>query len=456
MDDGCSPLWGCIIFVVFIVLNGIFYGYSVALENASENEIEKQGNVKSTRILDLMDDSGRFCATAQAVAVLLGILTGYIGLKTFIQYGAALLRLIPFCSGLSTDAVWIISGILIFLLSMSILLAFGYLAPRKISLHHPEKTLFRYYGFVSTVVTVFTPFTVFANVLGNLLVRIFGIDPNKYADEVTEEEIISIVDEAHEQGVIEENEAEMIQNIIEFGDTNAKDIMTHRKNIIALDGEMSLDDAMAIMLEENNSRYPVYKDDIDNIIGIIHLKDAMKQLTYHKMGHIAIEDIPNLIREAEIIPETRSIDTIFQFMQTKKVHMVIVVDEYGQTTGLVAMEDILEEIVGNILDEYDDDEVFIQHQFDDSILMDGLTPLEQVGEVLQVDFDDEEFETLNGYLTALLDHIPNEDDKEVSGRGFLFQILSVDKHIIQKVRVDKLPEEEEGEETCQDIQNSPT
>ena len=176
------------------------------------------------------------------------------------------------------------------------------------------------------------------------------------------------------------------------------------------------------MIKDSHSRYPVYQGDIDNIIGIIHVKDAMKQMTYGQMGPIAICDIPRLIREVEFIPETRNIDSIFQYMRNKKDHMVIVIDEYGQTAGLIALEDILEEIVGNILDEYDDDESFIVHLVDDSILMDGLTPLKQVSEVLQTDFENEDYETLNGYLTFLLDHIPNESDEEVCDKGFSFQI----------------------------------
>ncbi len=135
--------------------------------------------------------------------------------------------------------------------------------------------------------------------------------------------------------------------------------------------------------------------------------------------------------------------------------MTIVIDEYGQTSGIVTMEDILEEIVGNILDEYDDSDDFIQPQFDDSMLMDGLTPLEQVGEVLGLDFDDQDFETLNGYLTSLLGHIPTEEDKEVEALGYRFQILVVEDNIIQKLRVTK-GKQEEGEDTCLDIQNSQT
>ena len=167
--------------------------------------------------------------------------------------------------------------------------------------------------------------------------------------------------------------------------------------------------------------------------------------------------IPDLIREAVYVPETRSINDLFKRMQAKKIHLVVVVDEYGQTSGIVTMEDILEEIVGNILDEYDEDENFIQLQNDQSLVMNGLTPLEQVDDVLNSDFDEEEFDTLNGYLTSLLGHVPNmAEDKEIKAKGYLFTILAVENNTIQKVRVEKLPDEEKGEEKCQDIQNSQT
>ena len=178
--------------------------------------------------------------------------------------------------------------------------------------------------------------------------------------------------------------------------------------------------------------------------------------TLHNRNAETVGRIPNLIRDASYIPETRSINDLFKRMQAKKLHMAIVVDEYGQTSGIVTMEDILEEIVGNILDEYDEDDHFIIEQLDNTYLMKGLTPLEDVEETLSIDLQEEEYETLNGYLTSLLGHIPNiDEDKEIRANGYLFTILAVENNTIQRVRVEKLPEEK-GEEKCQDIQNSQT
>lgn len=457
MDDS-SPLWGIIVLGLFIILNGIFHACGSALDHVRESDLEKRvevGDKKAQKILAVLESPYRFQDSLQTVTTLFGLVNGYIGLGVMVRYIVTAYGIV--WKQYDVPKTAIMAGIVLLMCTIIavIVMAFGYLIPRKLAKQHPEKTLFRYWGIVSLIMLCFVPILVIGRVLTNIVVRIFGIDPHGNDDEVTEEEIISMVDEAHEQGVLQESEAEMIQNIFEFTETMARDIMTHRKNIIALDGQMLLQDAMKFMLEESNSRYPVYEGDIDNIIGIIHLKDAMKQMTFGQYSAASIANIPHLIRQVEFVPETRSIDRVFQYMQSKKAHMVIVVDEYGQTAGLVAMEDILEEIVGNILDEYDDDELFIVHQGDDSILMDGLTPLKQVSEVLKTDFMNEDYETLNGYLTSILDHIPTNDDKEVCAKGFSFQILKVENHIIQNVRVERIADEK-GEKRCQDIQNLQT
>lgn len=451
MDDGSSPLWGCIIFLIFIVFNGILYGFGAAIQNVRENEIERlaeEGDKKSILLQKMLEKPARLVQTIQIVATLLSILTGYVGIRYFVHIVQAWLANFSVFSQTLKSWTLLVSVIAVLLVTLILLLGIGIFAPKKICRHHAQSSVYLLLKPVYMMTIIFLPLTVLIGKFSNLIVRICGIDPYAKSD-VTEEEIINMVDEAHEQGVIMESEAAMIQNIIQFSDKDAKDIMTHRMNIIGLDANMSLDEAIKIMVDESNSRYPVYVDDIDNIIGIVHLKDAMKQVTYYHNGKTALKDIPTLIRTVGFIPETRSIDAIFKAMQVKKVHMAIVVDEYGQTSGLVAMEDILEEIVGNILDEYDEDDNFIQHQYDNSIIMEGLTPLEQVALVLHVEFDDE-FETLNGYLTALLDHIPTSRDHYVDGKGFRFEILKVENNIIQKVKVKKLIE---GEEKCQDIQN---
>ena len=447
------------VFALFIIMNGILYGFGSAIQRASQSELEKrnqEGDKKARWLLQVMDEPMGIINTTLIVGTLFSILTGYVGIHRIVPVLYNGLKEHAFFSYIPDAVTAFISIFLVLFVTVIILVAVGMISSKKLSAQNPTGWALRSAGFVKRIVTLFSPVTFLVVKLSNGFVRLFGVDPHKTGEDVTEEEIISMVDDAHEQGVIEESEAEMIQNIMEFSDKEAQDIMTHRKNIHAVSEKTSLKEALEYMLNGSNSRYPVYREDIDDIIGVIHLKDAMKEITFHHNGDVPVNKIHNLIREASYIPETRSINDLFKRMQAKKIHMAIVVDEYGQTSGIVTMEDILEEIVGNILDEYDEDDHFIVEQLDHTYLMKGLTPLEEVEDTLSIDLKEEEFDTLNGYLTSLLGHIPNmEEDKEIRTNGYLFTILGGENNTIQRVRVEKLPTEE-GELLCQDIQNSQT
>lgn len=441
MEGQDNPVVGCIIFLIFIVFNSIFYGFGSAIQHINENDVElkaQEGDKKSSQLLKMLSKPADLINTIQVIATLLSILIGFSLIRSFSGYFNRLLQDTPLAERMGMSVLSVIVLILVILVNMILLLSLGILVPKKVCAHYPQVSAYHLLSVVRGVIILLYPVSKLVAVISNLVVRIFGIDPNHPLDDVTEDEIIELVDEAHEQGVIQESEAEMIQNIMEFSDKSAKDIMTHRKNMNLLEDTMTLEEAVNFMAEHTNSRYPVCHDDIDNIIGFIHIKDALVHQIRQEDREKQLMQIPQLIRSVAFIPETRSIDSIFKSMQVKKVHMAIVVDEYGQTSGLLTMEDILEEIVGNILDEYDESEEFIQPQFDESILMDGLTPLEDVEEVLGIDLGDQEFETLNGYLTSLLEHIPTEEDKEINANGYSFQILSVENNIIQKLRVEKL------------------
>lgn len=265
---------------------------------------------------------------------------------------------------------------------------------------------------------------------------------NVAEDDVIEEEIISMVKEGHEQGYLLESEAEMIHNIFEYIDKEAKDIMTHRKNIVAIDGNMSFYDMVAYVDETGKSRFPVYIDDIDNIIGVLHIKDAFLYCQRNEIFRTSVKDIPELVREVDFITETIKINSLFKKMQTAKSHICIVVDEYGQTSGLVAMEDILEEIVGDIEDEHDEEEQTFSIESDGSYTFDGLTELRDVLEVLELPIEEDAFETLNGYVISLLEKVPNDGDQDVIYKhGFCFEIQNVENRIIREVRITKSYEE---------------
>ena len=269
-------------------------------------------------------------------------------------------------------------------------------------------------------------------------------------DNVTEDDIMTMVDEGHEQGVLETREARMIRNIFELDEKQAGNVMTHRKHITALPGSMLLKDAARFVLREgNNTRYPVYGEDLDDIIGTIHMRDVLVHAESDREAAMELSKVPGVLREAHFIPETRKLDSLFREMQSQKTHMEIVIDEYGQTAGLVTMEDILEEIVGNILDEYDVEEKFIVSQENGELVMSGMTPLSQVQEALDIAFPEEDldnYDTINGLLISRLDRIPREEEMpEVIYQGVRFSVIKVENKMIHTVRAERM-EEESGRE----------
>ncbi len=257
--------------------------------------------------------------------------------------------------------------------------------------------------------------------------------------EEVEEDILTMVSEGQEQGTIEDDEAEMISNIFALNDKEAGDIMTHRSQITAISAEMTLKEALDFMLDGTNSRFPVYEENIDHIIGILFLKDAFRMNRIAANRRMAVKDIPDLLRKAVFVTEKKKIDTLFREMQQKKVQMAIVIDEYGQSAGLVTMEDILEEIVGNILDEYDEEESHIHKKGQDEYIIDGMSELKELEERFGIDFEEEEFDTLNGFLIAKMDRIPEEHEEfSIIVGDYRFRILKVENRRIEKVLVVKL------------------
>lgn len=264
-------------------------------------------------------------------------------------------------------------------------------------------------------------------------------------DEDVTEEIMDMVNESHEQGVLEENEAEMISNIFEFGEKQASDVMTHRNNIVALNDDITIKEAFERVMEENYSRYPVYKGDIDNITGVLHIRDLLKVYVDEANQDKKLKDVRNEVMfDPYCIPETRNISPLFRQMQSEKIHMAIVVDEYGQTAGIITMEDILEEIVGNILDEYDDEEEQIVTDADGSYIIEGQADLEDVEAKLGIEFDCEDIDTLSGFMIYRLGKIPEDGESfEVEYKGYVFKTLEIRNKMILKVKVNAVREEHE-------------
>lgn len=437
MDDGYWPL-SILVLAFFILIDAVLYGFGSAIQNMNINNLEKEseeGNERAGKLLRVIDKPGEFINTVQVATNLVGIAAGAYVLG---QLGSLFQRLTPSAEGSAELIVYRISLVFAAIFLLSVLISFGIVIPKKCAARKPEQWGYGTFQLVQFFVLLLKPFTFIVSVLCFLVLKPMGIDPNSEGDNVTEEDIMLMVNEGHEQGVLEAGEAEMITNIFELNDKAAGDIMTHRTNVAAIDASVTLDEAVTYILTEAiNSRYPVYEKDIDDIIGILHMRDALVYAEKEEFRRKTLKEIEGLLREPHFIPETRHIDTLFKEMQSQKIHMEIVVDEYGQTAGVVTMEDILEEIVGNILDEYDEDEEYIFKRDDGSFIFDGMTPLEDVREALEIEFEEEDsnnYDTLNGFLISKLDRIPAEGEQpEVIFSGYLFKVLSVENKTIHAV-----------------------
>lgn len=448
MDDGYS-LISVIIFIAFILLDAVFYGFGAAIQNVNVSNLEKQmeeGDRKAAKLLHVVNRPGRFVNAIQITTNLIGILTGAFVLNQLKDRLVFFLNVETVGAGLLLAAHSLVGICLIVLL-----ITFGIVVPKRCAAKEPENWGYRMFPLVNLVMTLLLPFIWLVTGLSHLVLRLAGIDPNASDDNVTEEDIMSMVNEGHEQGVLEASEAEMITNIFEMDDKEASDIMTHRKNITALDGEITLEEAADFILKVgNNSRFPVYRKDIDDVMGVLHMKDALIFMNQdEENGKKQLCEIPGLLRAPHFIPETRNINTLFKEMQSQKIHMVIVVDEYGQTAGIVTMEDILEEIVGNIMDEYDVDEEFIAQLEDGSYLLNGMAFLEDVSDTLFLEFKEEDYEnydTINGFLISRLGYIPQlGEEPEVSYGGYNFKIIRVENKIIHTVKVTHIQDESESD-----------
>ena len=273
--------------------------------------------------------------------------------------------------------------------------------------------------------------------MAGALKNLFGKKNSEEQADAVEEEILSIIEEGHEQGAIQTDEAEMISNVFEFGDKQVRDVCSPRQKILGIEADNDINEALQIMLDNSYSRYPIYEENIDNIIGVLHIKEAVA--AYLENANQTVRDLGS---EPYFVHPTQNIQKLLKDMQTKKVHMAIVVDEYGQTEGIVAMEDILEEIVGNILDEHDEEEHnIIRLGKPDSFLMRGMSRLEEIAELLEIEFPDEDIDTLNGFILYELGRLPIEGEEiNVVYQGYTFHPIDIHDKMVVQVKVTKNPE----------------
>ncbi|MFI3200399.1 MAG: hemolysin family protein [Eubacteriales bacterium] len=438
MDD-IEPTASIIILFAFLIFEMLLYGFSMALQNVGARELEQlreRDKAKDKRVLHILENPFRYVNTTQYLRVLSTLMVGCYVIDAITHNGQLWIE-----SWKGTISWLNIQGIrLIVLLCIAgIFFVIGIFIPKCIAKKHPVDVLRLLINGIVVLSVVAYPIVVVLQWIGRQILKIFHITDREILQDVTEDEVISMIQEGHEQGVFQSSEAQMITNIFEYTDKDVKDIMIWQKNIVSLDGSKKLKE---LEFTEQYSRYPVYLEDLNHIIGILHIKDALKMQLAGDDLDLAIEEIPNLLLKVEFVPETKKIDLLFKEMQSSKSQMVMVVDEYGQTSGLVAMEDILEEIVGNIFDEYDQDEAYIEMKSDNEYLIDGITPIDTVEEQLGIHFPESEFDTINGYLIAQIEHLPEDNESfECELEGYSFKVASVKNKMIETVVVNKIESE---------------
>ena len=441
-----ADTFGLIAIVVLLLFEiALLCGFLTIVHSLSSADIEKNeeiiGTKLSCKLRKIIENERAYINRALIAVIIVSMFAGSIGLPILydicfglvnenLSYMPAFFKEIPI---LALTGIFYAAVVFVVLM---IMLIFTVLIPRRFVGHVKFKTRARIASFAICTSVIFEPLSNFANYIAKGILCLFGISKNAEETDVTEEEIISMVNEGQELGVLEADEAEMITNIFEYGEKEAKDIMTNRNNIVAIDGQMTLPEAIQFMLEEKYSRYPVYEENLDHVIGILHFKDVIRFHNANERNCMKLADCPMLVREPLFVPETKNIDDLFQDMQSRKLQMVIVADEYGQTSGLVAMEDILEEIVGNILDEYDEEEEYIEEKGENKYEIDGLTPLKELEEELDIVFENEYFETLNGFLISKLEHIPADGEEfEFDYAGYHFKALETVNRMFKTVSV---------------------
>ena len=445
MDDPGSIIFQIVLLFVLILVNAFFAMSEIAIISLNDNMVEKmaeEGNKKAKQIMKLTENPSNFLSTIQIGVTLAGFLTSASASTTF--------------ADMLTDAVTakfpaapegIIGGVSVVLITVIMSyfsLVLGELAPKRMAMQKPEQIAYKVVPVLLVVKKFTSPFVKILSLSTNAVVRLFGFDPNADEESVTEEEIRMMVDVGEEKGVIENLQKEMINNIFEFDDIDVSDIMTHRTDMVAVEDTDTLKDVVDLSIEHGYSRIPVYHEDQDNIIGIVYIKDLLK---YISSDNFPESDSPkDYMRDAYYVPFSKNCGSLFDEMTEKRVQMAVVVDEYGGTAGIVTLEDLIEAIVGNIQDEYDNEEEEIVEESENIFTIDGTAYIEEVNELVGDIIPEGDYDTLGGFLISNLGFLPKDEDKnELQFENLKFTILNVEERRIGKVRVEIEPKIETEE-----------
>ncbi len=427
-----------ILFLLFLILiNAFFASSEIAVISLNDNKIRKmaeEGDRKAKMLAKFIGEPSNFLATIQIGITLAGLLASAFASESFA--GGLTAYIINKGFQIDESLVKFFIMVMITLILSYFTLVFGELVPKRVAMQHPEKLSMFIVRPLYALLVISKPFVKFLSFSTNSVIRMFGGDPEANEDRITEEEIRMMMDVGEEKGAILDTEKEMIDNIFEFNDTTASDVMTHRTNIIALPIASSLNEVMEVMIKEKFTRIPIYEDTIDNIIGILHVKDLLQYSTCDSPEDF---DLNSIIRQPYFVPVSKKSNELFNELQKNKVHMAVVIDEYGGTAGIVTIEDLIEEVMGNIFDEYDEEEENeIELISENTYIIDGTVDLDKVRSLLETQLPSDEYDTLSGFLVGQLGRIPGEDEKPVvEYNNLVFTVENVDEKRISKVKVFK-------------------
>ena len=415
-----------IILLVLLFLSAFFSSAETAMTTVNRIRIRSladDGNARAKTLLKITDDPAKFLS-----AILIG--------NNIVNLSAASLTT-SLAYGLGGSMVAIASGILTLLI-----LLFGEITPKTMATIHSEKISLLYAPVISIFIRLMTPVIFIVNGLANIILRIIHIDPNANTNVMTENDLRTIVDVSHEDGVIESEEKEMINNVFDLGDAKAKDVMVPRVHVTFADVNSTYDELIDIFREDKFTRLPIFEDTTDNVIGTINMKDL---LLYDNKKDFHLRDI---LREAYFTYEYKNISELLLEMRESSFNIAIVLDEYGETAGLITLEDLLEEIVGEIRDEYDDNEEdFIQEIGPHEYLVEGSTNLEEINDRLDLDLSSDDYDSVGGLIIEHLDRLPEAGDEITTEDGIRMIVEKLDKNRIEQVHM-YLPEQKKDASGC--------
>ena len=419
-----------ILILLLTLLNAFFASAEMAIVSVNRNRIKMladDGDKKASLLADLLEEPNKFLSTIQVGITLAGFFSSAsaaTGISEVI--GASLSQLgIPYAQSISL--------VVITLLLSYVTLVFGELVPKRIALQKSEQMAMLSVRPIVFVSKFAKPFVKLLSLSTNLLLRVIGMSDTDLEEKVSREEIKSLVDAGEEYGVINQIEKEMINSIFDFDDKLAKEVMTPRTEVYMINSQLPL--SIEELLEENYSRIPVYEGDIDNIIGVLYLKDFL-----HEAYQVGFENVKlkKLLHRPYFVPECKNIDQLFKELQKSKKHLAVLIDEYGGFSGIVTIEDLIEEVMGDINDEYDEDEPFIRKIDNDTYIVNGLISIKELNDKLQLNLDEEteDYDTLGGFLINQIDYIPSETEEcMVEYENLLFKVQCVKDKRIETVKI---------------------